>query len=276
MNKLVNLLDSDTLDDVIGYTKFRHVVWTDSPYTEDYASINDMKYAEFWTGPSFNYNFNRFGFRTTNDIPASIDIGAYGCSFTMGVGLPEDWLWHKILAKNLNSTSLNFGIPGSSCKTACDLFLITSNNIQIKHAIILLPTYQRMQIASENIVNKRNFYNHYSLLPTTPNEFARVAGIDAEMLFKYTPDAELIKLLKNDIYLVDYVARTKNMKVYMSSWCSETYNIIKNCKLKNIVVLPLWQSENKEQADRDLARDKMHPGLEHHTQWANLIQEYIK
>lgn len=274
--KLVNLLDSDTLDDVIGYTKFRHVVWTDNPYTEDYASINDMRHAEFWTGPAFNYNFNRFGFRATNDIPDEIDIGAYGCSFTMGVGLPEDWLWHKILTKKLNYTSMNFGIAGCSCKTIFDLFLITSNNIKVNHAVILLPTYQRMQVASEYISDTRKFYNHFSLLPTTSNEFARTAGLDAEMLFKYTPDAELLKVLKNDIYLVDYVAKTKNMKVYLSSWCSETYSIIKKCNVKNIVVLPLWRSESQEQADRDLARDKLHPGLEHHTQWAAAVQEYIR
>lgn len=276
MNKLVNLLDSDTLEDVVGYTKFRHVVWTDNPYTEDYASMDDIKYAGDWTGPAFTYDYNKYGFRATNDIPESIDIGAYGCSFTMGVGMPQEYLWHHILGKKLNLTSMNFGIAGSSCKTAIDLFLITSNNIKIKHAIFLLPTYQRMQVAGDSLYKDRNFYNHYSLIPTTDNEFAKLGGIDAKMLFKYTPDSELIKTLKNDLHLLDYVSKTKGQKIYLASWCADTYDLIKRCNLKNVIILPLWQSLSQEQAESDLARDKKHPGIIHHTQWASMVQEYIK
>lgn len=275
MKKLINLLDSEDINDVVAYTKFQHTIWTDEPYIEEYASRDEVKHAASWSGPNFNYKFNKLGFRF-NDICESSDIGAYGCSFTMGLGLPEEYLWHKLLEKNLQLTSLNFGVPGASCKTIFDLFLITTKHIKIKHAIFLLPSYNRMQIAVSNLFKDRNFFNHCSLLPNNENEFAKVHGLDALMLFKYIPDEELIKVFKNDIYLIDYIAKHRNIKIYFSSWDTETYNLINRLSFKNSVILPPWRSQSQQQAIEDLARDKKHPGPIHHEQWARLIIDYIK
>jgi hypothetical protein len=42
------------------------------------------------------------------------------------------------------------------------------------------------------------------------------------------------------------------------------------------VLLPDWTSNGMEQATTDLARDRLHPGPEHHRQFVNKIIEYIK
>jgi len=271
---LVNLLDSESLDDVTGYTKTEHVIWTDEPYRIDFASREEIKHASTWEGPNFDYYFNKLGFRFSDDIPNSIDMGAFGCSFTAGLGLPDNYLWHNLLASELQLTSLNFGVSGASCKSIADLFLITSKHIQMKHAVFLLPSYNRMQIGIKHI--KRDMMTNLSLVPGLQSELTHNYGVDVEMLYKYVPNEEQIKTFKNDIYLVDYIAKNRNIKVYFSSWDRETYNLFNNLKLKNSIVLPLWSSESKEQAESDLARDKKHPGPIHHKQWADIVMEFIK
>ena len=274
MMQLVNLLDSESLDDVTGYTKTEHLTWTDEPYRIDFASRGEIEHASTWQGPNFDYYFNKFGFRFPDEIPDSIEIGAFGCSFTAGLGLPDNNLWHSLLASELQLTSLNFGVSGASCKSIADLFLITSKHIQMKHAVFLLPSYNRMQIGIKHM--KRDMLTNLSLVPGLKSELSYSYGLDVEMLYKYVPNDDQIKTFKNDMYLVDYVAKNRNIKVYFSSWDRETHALLNKLTLKNSIVLPLWSSESKEQADSDLARDRKHPGPIHHKQWVNSVREFIK
>jgi len=274
MIQLVNLLDSESLEDVTGYTKTEHLTWTDEPYRIDFASRGEIEHASSWPSPHFDYYFNKFGFRFSDTVPEKVDIGAFGCSFTAGLGLPENYLWHNLLASGLKLTSLNFGVSGASCKSIRDLFLITSNHIQMKHAVFLLPSYNRMQIGIKHM--QKDMLTNLSLIPGLKSELSYSYGVDVEMLFKHIPDDEQIKTFKNDIYLIDYVAKHRNIKVYFSSWDGNTYNLLKQLNLKNSTVVPLWSSQSKEQADSDLARDKKHPGPIHHKQWADAVMEFIK
>jgi hypothetical protein len=115
-----------------------------------------------------------------------------------------------------------------------------------------------------------------SLIPGLKSELAYSYGVDVEMLYKCIPNDEQIKIFRNDICLIDYVAKHRNVKVYFSSWDGETHDLLKNLKLKNSTILPLWSSTSKEQAESDLARDKKHPGPIHHKQWADMVGKFIK
>ncbi len=59
MIQLVNLLDSESLEDVTGYTKTEHLTWTDEPYRIDFASRGEIEHASTWEGPNFDYYFNK-------------------------------------------------------------------------------------------------------------------------------------------------------------------------------------------------------------------------
>jgi hypothetical protein len=144
----------------------------------------------------------------------------------------------------------------------------------MKHAVFLLPSYNRMQIGIKHM--KKDMLTHLSLIPGLKSELSYSYGVDVEMLYKYIPNDEQIKTFKNDMYLIDYVAKNRNVKLYLSSWDAETYNLLESLKLKNSIILPLWASESKEQAESDLARDKKHPGPIHHKQWVDAAKEFIK
>lgn len=274
MNQYVNLLDSESLIDVAPYTKAEHRAYKEGSYTVNHASLKDIEHSDKWQYPQFNYHYNSYGFRDNDVVPKNTDIAAYGCSFTMGLGLPEYMLWHKLLAKELNMSSLNFGLSGASAQTVFDLFLITTKHIKVKHAIILSPSHNRMQIAVTHPY--RNNITYLSMVPNLRSELARYHGVDSEMLYKYVPEEERIKLFINQVYLIDYISKDRNIKLYLSSWDRSTYDILLSLKLKNTVILPDWRSESQEQAETDLARDRLHPGPIHHQQWVDKIKELIK
>ena len=225
----LNLLNSSSIDDVLRYTTASANL-SNLPKDEisviDYFTIAEMTHAEKWNVP-FNYQIHHLGFRF-NELPKEVDIAVFGCSFTFGVGLPSHMLWHSVLAKELGCTTVNFGLPGASIKTAIDLFLIASKHINIKKAIFLLPSATRMQIAKK----------HPTLDET--HLLSIIAGYDSKMseyyqmsdsaIYRAIPDEEQYKIVKEAIYLSEYVAKDRQIDVYYSSWEAETYQFLKNMK----------------------------------------------
>ena len=207
----VNLFDSASLTDVAPYI-ITGGAMDGSKIGErqefDYASYDDIKHAATWEYPHFGYSINKYGFRTTDDIPNEIDIAAYGCSFTYGLGLPEHMLYHTVLGKELNKPVMNFGINGASVETITNVFLITSKHINIKHAVFLLPSLDRSQIAVNDPKTNRLLYISLipNFIPTTAKEF----GLHGDMIYKYVPDEERLKTFVNCIYLLDYISQKQD------------------------------------------------------------------
>jgi hypothetical protein len=237
-----------------------------------YFSRGEVEFASEWKFPQFDYVLNHLGFRNKT-IPNEVELAAFGCSFTFGTGLPVDSLWHSILASNLNVSSANYGVPGASIKSILDVALIISKHIKIKKAVFLLPAYSRIQIAKTSPF--KDEVNYLSVIPNHNSELTRSYGIDTELIIKATPDEEMLKVTRDSLYLVDYIFKQRGIATYYSSWDIETYNFIREMDLEG-TVLPNWTSTSEQQAKSDLARDKLHPGLEHHYQFANKIIEYIK
>jgi hypothetical protein len=63
---------------------------------------------------ALSYQFNSAGFRSREIDPAAPGFAVFGCSFTVGIGLPEYELYHYYLGKKLKLPVDNFGILGAS------------------------------------------------------------------------------------------------------------------------------------------------------------------
>lgn len=269
-----NILDSKSIEDVKLYTNASANLSNlpkNTITTIDYFTIDEIKYANDWHDKHFKYDINHLGFRF-KELPTEVDIAVFGCSFTFGIGLPEKYLWHHILSDILNLKSLNFGVPGTSAITAIELFLIVSKHINIKKAIFLMPSHNRLQIAKRHPIT--NEVNYIPVMATHNSNMCEFYGIDGRELFRYLPEEELLKQFKNIIYTAEYVSRDRNIETYYSSWDQNTYELLKNMDLYG-KLLPNWKSESMEQANSDLARDRLHPGPLHHQNWANQIKDYI-
>jgi hypothetical protein len=271
----LNYLNSSSIEEV---KHFSTLTATVSNLSKDeltqfpYFTMGEIKHAEFWPYEQFDYSLNHLGFRNA-DIPNEVDLAIFGCSFSFGTGLPIEMLWHTLLANKLNTTASNYGMPGASIESVFNVSLIVSNHTKINKAIFLLPAYSRMQVAKTSPY--KDEVNYLSIIPNHDSELCKAYGVETDMLVKATPDEEMYKTLRDNLYFVEYVFKQRNIKTYYSSWDPDTYLFIKQMNLQG-VLLPDWTSNGMEQATTDLARDRLHPGPEHHRQFVNKIIEYIK
>lgn len=253
----LNILDSTSLDHVkyymVPYLLPKNTV--DGIREYQYFGLGEEKFEKNFE--SFSYKINQYGFREERN-ETTIDAGAFGCSFTFGQGLPGHKLWHQIIANNLNKTIYNFGIPGCSAQTVLDIFCIVSKHIKMKNALILLPPYNRFQLA------KYNANNNLFLLSCIPGHAGllnKELGIDESEFYKIFPDEEFVKSFKNSVYLAEHIAKQRNISISISSWDLQTYNLLLSMNFSNARIMPQWTSPPNISNDR--ARDGRHPGLEH-------------
>lgn len=268
----LNNLNSISMEDVKRYTTLA-LETSPSASTFDYLGPGDLSNAHLWNGDHFNYTINEYGFREEH-TPEQVDIGAFGCSFTFGTGLPDHMLWHKLLASKLGLSAYNFGSPAKSIESIVDIFLIASKHISMKHAIFLLPSFTRKQIAKTHPYDN-DVVNYITTDLSFQFNSLREYGIDCDLVYRALPDEELLKACRDKIYLLDYVAKERGIKVYVSSWEKQTYELLQMMNFTNIVLLPRWESMSMELSDNDLARDHLHPGPQHHILWHDLIKDYI-
>ena len=271
--KLVKLnpLISDNLDDLKTFSivTTRKDLYIENDRNVHYFSPLDYTHRDTWKHGDFSYDISKFGFRDKSNIPAEIDITAFGCSFTFGQGLPKNVLWHQVLGEQLQLSTYNFGQPAASVKTTLDIFSVMCNHTTIKHAIFLLPPFFRLQIAS-----KHKYSDNVELIPIIPNYSSNLESsymLDASAIYKSLPNEELCKNFKDNVYLMEYIAKKNNIKIYYSSWDYSTYEILLQMHFRNAILLPPWLDHTTP----DFARDMLHPGPSNHHKWAQEIKPYI-
>jgi len=150
-------------------TKFFYSSTHLTPYAEgEYDWINPDNYENFkknpkpnYTTKSFTYKINRLGFRCM-DIDEALTNGkpticAFGCSYTMGIGIAEADNWPNQLRNliNPNYNLLNFSIGGSSSDTIVRYLHMVLENFNPFLVAILWPYSAR--------------YEEYNYIPKDPN-----------------------------------------------------------------------------------------------------------
>lgn len=64
--------------------------------------------------PSREYSQNSFGYRGKEEFDSRVELIALGCSQTFGLGVDEDAMWSKAMAKSLNMSQATLAAPGWS------------------------------------------------------------------------------------------------------------------------------------------------------------------
>lgn len=237
----------------------------------NYIGAQEQANSSEWVHGDFSYQLNELGFRD-RELPESVDIGIFGCSFTFGQGLPAEMLWHQKLSNDINKSVYNFAQPGLGVKAIVELFIIMSNNVKFDSVIFLLPTYDRQSIAC-------SFDNtNPQIIPVMPNykSFLEVLfDVSYNDIFKILPEEELVRNFKDSLYLLDFICKIKGIKLYVSSWDNETYKLLSNLNLNHGSVLPEWTSAYVDNYEEDVARDKLHPGPRHHNIFAENIMKVL-
>lgn len=114
------------------------------------ADHNSYFTAQGWDKPNaITYNVNEFGFR--GEMPDLNNfIVTIGCSYTMGLGLPEPNIWPSLLGKSLNLPVLNVAWPGISADTCFRLAYYYIPKFRPKLVVFLTPPENRIEIFKNN------------------------------------------------------------------------------------------------------------------------------
>jgi hypothetical protein len=102
------------------------------------------------TDIELDYRFNQYGFRTNdwNDNQEECYV-AFGCSNTLGVGIPEDSRWSNLLEDHTGKKVFNLGIGGGSADTVTRLAMGWLQEIKPTKVFVLWPPLHRWELAKQ-------------------------------------------------------------------------------------------------------------------------------
>lgn len=106
---------------------------------------------ENWSRESFSYKYNSHGFRSREFIfeEGRPKILTFGCSHTLGVGIPFEDTWCEELGRKLpNHTVYNAGLGGATADTVARLVTQMVPIISPDIVAILWPSMYRFEIYS--------------------------------------------------------------------------------------------------------------------------------
>jgi len=237
------------------------VYWAD-PDPKDFGSnkiyfyfLNWIKQYQYKHKNISNFdsiNPNPFEWKYTLPTITADDLIALGCSFTAGIGIPDNaHRFANIVANELGLNCVNLGQPGGSFQKIYDIFT-QLDFIAGQTVILQIPPIGRLRHCQDNhVLNDVLFANSQS----APN-------LINHMVMVYNASYLFYQLLTNVRLMVKY-ARVKKLKLvfllfnYKSNVCGnseeqmyfyEFPEFIPNFALQNYLV--------------DFGTDNMHPGIE--------------
>jgi hypothetical protein len=100
-----------------------------------------------WSIDSLNYILDCNGFRNKADPKKGLVYNAYfGCSHTMGIGMPVEHIWPTLVNSHSDLPMINFGVTGGTPETVYRLYKYYSQLYIFKNVYILLPHYARREV----------------------------------------------------------------------------------------------------------------------------------
>jgi hypothetical protein len=197
-----------------------------------------------WIDRQFTYKFNSHGFRS-DEFSHDSSIMFFGCSNTVGIGLPLEDTWAYQVAKKLDLKCFNLAIGATGPDTS---FRLANHYIpQIKPKIVVYaePHPSRFSLLSDDDIYQFTTHNITSM--------------------KYTD--------------------TKKLESFYQHWILNDENIKLNSIKHRLAIQAICQQYNIKFVfaesyaelpyDLDFARDLMHPGVESNKIFAELILDRI-
>lgn len=225
---------------------------------------------------SFEYYVNDFGFRGKNQPVIDCDdgLGFFGCSFTFGVGLPEEKHFTKIVGDRLGMTMFNFGIPGASSGRTARVFSLVTRFQRLKYAVVMLPNIGRMEYPSEQrdgstiLINMLLNFKHLS----EEEEALR------QRLFSVLPQRYMAYDTVRSITMIELAAKLAGVKVFYTSWDMPVHNLISSYFRDEQDKIAPWfrfvEHDGKSEFKR--ARDGTHPGDRSSKLFANNLTLFLE
>lgn len=229
-----------------------------------------------------SYYINNYGARGDWSIEEQKDdylkIAVFGCSFTFGVGLPENKTWAAQLVQKLQVDKpvqlINLGYPGGSIAKNLKHFKYLTDIYKIDMAIFLLPTHWREEYPEYYTSDYPVTY--HNLIPNFNSPYLKEKW---EQYYTYSTDGTRFYDMIKMISYMELIASTKGIETYYSSWDERTLNFIREHKLVKVPqILPYFKFlENMlgPNLSGKYARDGSHPGIASQDLFSSEIAAHI-
>ena len=147
-----------------------------------------------WIDQDIEYKFNSYGFRSREIDIANPGFAVFGCSFTMGIGLPLWDLYHARLSAELKLPVDNFGVLGAS------------NGLMFRLAYYWLPIIKPKFVILQTTFKERfEIINQYNVSTVMSPSFCQTATTQEAFKNWWYTDANSIADQQRNELAIRYV-----------------------------------------------------------------------
>ena len=160
-----------------------------------------------WHKPrAITYKFNSMGYRGADPDWTRPLLMVFGCSLTMGIGLPQKEVWPWLVGQELDLEVANFsmgGMPADWCFRMAEYWVPAHRPVL---AIMLAPPHERLEIVTDETGTGHTYSAHGKIngefLQTwfAYNENARINNVKNRLAFTALCDQVGVKSLCYDAY----------------------------------------------------------------------------
>jgi len=133
------------------------IAWLPTDTEENFRQLDqNPEFHEYfrskgWLEPgAITYRINSNGFRSEEFDPAAASMISLGCSYTAGIGLPENTTWPYLVSQATGLKNYNLAWPGTSADTC---FMIASYWLPVlrpRWVIMAAPPKHRFDLITED------------------------------------------------------------------------------------------------------------------------------
>lgn len=264
------LLNKSTNNVCESPTQFSYMTMYEKKQTEEAIKNNltDIKIDDV------KYDLCDLGYRISNPLEGiKNSIGIFGCSYTFGIGIPNDKTYVHLLQERLGVPVYNFGIPGSGIQKITKSFCSINGFYKLKTAIFVLPSLYRYEFLRED----GDYFIQEDLIPNYPPYTLKKTY---ELIYSEFGDVTFLNEYIKHIYLIKFYAKMFGTKVYFTTWCGVTSGLLKKYNIDYLepIIIRFLESERSWSGENvnDFARDGFHPGLKSHKLTYEELYKMIK
>jgi hypothetical protein len=202
----------------------------DRHHTNEYGYGVKSQNGNYYIDLDTKYSLNKYGFRSKEFIKNDEFVVA-GCSYTYGMGVPEEYIWGNVVAKKFNVVPTNLGVSGGSVTQIIDnIFAYFYHYGNPKILLCLFPDFDRLMFPNNDYLltskNKMDRGTPTVYLHQTPinkkREYSRRPYYAEEVIgsdFAYYLSVKAIQ------YLIQY-CKSSNIKLLWSTWQPHTTSML--------------------------------------------------
>jgi hypothetical protein len=232
--------------------------WWGGDTEENYNENGNADYSK----TDITYTIDENFFRVYNKWGGEKIVACFGCSNTIGIGLPDKETWPYVLNQHISDkeyTCRNFGINGGSADTISRLIQAYLNTAKPHAIVCLFPDMFRMEYINKD---KKRIINFSPAIPFFSKQYTPEHAVIKAFTNEYFAFFNLIK----NINFIESMCANKGVKFIWHTWSkpilemdpntvkrfTSTQFLIDNNKMVDPFTVVRWED--------DLARDGIHFG----------------